>query len=100
MTQRTGGSRRKTRHKLSKPLRTKGKLSIRNYFQTFKQGDKVVLKAEPAVQTAMYLPRFHGKIGTVKSKRGACYEVSLKDGNKQKLLIIHPVHLKGHMRKT
>lgn len=93
MTRRKG-YKHKSRHKLTKHIRSKGKISIRKYFQTFKEGDKVVLKAEPAVQKAMYMPRFHGRVATVKAKRGACYELELMDGNKQKLLIVHPVHLK------
>lgn len=93
MTRRCG-YRHKSRHKLSKPLRAKGKISIRNYFQEFKEGESVILKAEPAVQKAMYMPRFHGRVGKVKAKRGACYEVMVMDGNKAKLMIIHPVHLK------
>ncbi len=94
MVQRTGGSRRKTRHKLHKPLKTRGRLSIRNYFQAFNEGDKVLFKAEPAVQGGMYLPRFHGKTGTVKNKQGSCYEVIIKDGRKEKIIIVHPVHLR------
>ncbi len=66
MTQRIGGFRRKTRHKLRKNVRQKG----------------------------MYLPRFHGRIGVVKGQRGKCYEVAIKDGSKEKILIVHPVHLK------
>ena len=95
MVQRIGGFRRKTRSKLRKKVREKGKISISKYLQSFKVGEKVCLKAEPAVQKGMYFPRFHGKVGTVKSKRGKCYEVFIKDGKKEKMLIIHPVHLKG-----
>ena len=94
MVQRIGGSRRKTRHKLLKPKRSKGKISVKNFFQTFNEGEKVVLKAESAVQKGMYFPRFHGKTGTIKKKAGSCYKVSIKDGNKIKELIVHPVHLK------
>jgi ribosomal protein L21E len=54
MSKKIGSLRRKTRHKLSKTQRTKGKISLTKYFQKFKQGDKVVLKAEPAVQKGMY----------------------------------------------
>ena len=93
MVKRIGGFRRKTRHKLKKPPGKKGKISIRNYFQQFQIGQKVVLKAEPAVQKGMYFPRFHSKTGVVKGKKGKCYEVTIKDGGKEKLLIIHPVHL-------
>jgi len=94
MVKRIGGFRRKTRSKLKKPVRKKGKISIKNYFQNFKAGDKVLLKAEPAVQKGMYFPRFHSKVGVVRGKKGTCYEIEIKDGKKQKMLVIHPVHLK------
>ena len=94
MVSKIGGFRRKTRHKLLKPRRTKGKISITNFFQTFDEGEKVVLKAEPAVQKGMYFPRFHGKSGIIKKKIGRCYKVEIKDGKKLKEPIVHPVHLK------
>jgi len=94
MTKRIGGSRRKTRQKFAKDIRKKGKISIKNYFQTFKGGDKVYLVIEPAVASGMYHTRYYGKTGIVKEKRGRCYEVAIKDKNKQKLVIVHPVHLK------
>ncbi len=94
MAQRTGGFRRKTRHKLRKNKKEKGKISIRKYFQKFKEGDKVYLKAEPAVQKGMYLPRFHGKAGCIVKKQGECYYVKIKDGKKEKNLLVHPIHLK------
>jgi large subunit ribosomal protein L21e len=85
--------KRKTRGKLSKEFRTKGKISIRNYFQHFKNGDKVVLKAEPAIAKGMYYPRFHGKNALVIGKQGDCYQVLIKDGGKEKMIIVHPIHL-------
>lgn len=91
---RKGGVRRKTRSKLSKKLINKGKISLRSYFATYKNGDKVVLKAESAVQKGMYLPRYHGKEGTIVGKRGRSYEVRISDHTKSKVLIVHPVHLK------
>ncbi len=94
MVKRIGRSRRKTRHSMKKNVRNKGKISISSYFQEFKEGDKVTLKAEPAFQKGMYFRRFHGRKGVVKKKTGKCYEVMLKDKGKQKMLIVHPVHLK------
>ncbi|MBW2992831.1 50S ribosomal protein L21e [Candidatus Woesearchaeota archaeon] len=94
MAQRIGGQRRKTRHKLQKKTRQKGKISITKYFQEFSKGDKVLLAAEPAVHTGMYNPRFHSKVGIIKSKRGNCYNIQIKDGGKEKTLIVHPVHLR------
>ncbi len=91
---RIGGPRRKTRHKFKKSLREKGKLSLTKFFQKFVAGDRVQLKAEPAVQGGLYHGKFHGKLGVVESKSGRCYNVRVKDINKEKTLIIHPVHLK------
>lgn len=94
MVKRIGTSRSKTRHKFQKNIRTKGKISITKYFQTLDVGERVILKMEPAVHSGMYFHRFHGKVGTVFGKKGTCYEVKIKDFNKEKLLIVHPVHLK------
>ena len=94
MATRRGGFRRKTRSKLRKQVKTRGKISIRKYFQGFKAGERVVLAAEPAVQKGMYFPRFHGRSGIILKKQGNCYAVSFKDGNKEKVVITHPVHLK------
>ncbi|MEW6062778.1 MAG: 50S ribosomal protein L21e [Nanoarchaeota archaeon] len=91
---RIGGSRRKTRKKLKKNIRLKGKISLRKYFQNFNIGDKVCLVAEPSIQKSMYHARFHSLTGTVKAKRGSCYEILVKDKNKEKTIITHPIHLK------
>ncbi|MBW3014542.1 50S ribosomal protein L21e [Candidatus Woesearchaeota archaeon] len=95
MVTRVGGSRRKTRYKLAKDKAKKGKISIRDFLQSFKPGDKVELRAETGHQKGMYHPRFHGKVGKVTdSKKGRCYEVVIKEGSMAKRLIVHPVHLK------
>ncbi len=94
MTKRIGGFRRKTRNKLKKNIRKRGKISLTRYFQEFNENDRVILSAEPAVQKGMYFPRFHGLTGIVKGKKGNCYEIIIKDGGKQKTLVVHPVHLK------
>ena len=94
MVKKIGTFRRKTRHKLGKKKRTKGKISVSSYFKAFEIGDKVVLKAEPAVHKGMYFPRFYGKMGRIKGKKGRCYEVLITDHKKEKTLIVHPVHLK------
>jgi large subunit ribosomal protein L21e len=94
MVKRIGGFRRKTRYKFRKQKRNRGKISLTDYFQSFSAGDKVYLGVEPAVQKGMYYPRFMGKTGIIKGKRGRCYEVSINDVNKAKLLVVHPVHLR------
>jgi ribosomal protein L21E len=94
MVTRIGGFRRKTRAKLRKNRRDRGKFTLTKFFQEFDAGQKVVLKAEPAYQNGMYFPRFHGKVGIIGDKKGRCYEVKIKDGNLQKNLVVHPIHLK------
>ena len=94
MTKRLGGFRRKTRSKLRKNPRTRSKISITNYLQEFNINDKIILKAEPGIQKAMYFPRFYAKPGIIQSKQGNCYKILIKDGKKDKILIVHPIHLK------
>jgi len=92
MARRTGGFRRKTRSKLKRT--EKGKILIRKFIQKFEEGQKVLLSADSSIQKGMYFPRFHSKIGVVKGKKGRCYEIKIKDGNKEKMVIVHPSHLR------
>ena len=94
MSKRTGGPRRGSRSKLKKNIKQRGKISLTRFFQKFVEGDRVILVAEPAVHKGMYHPRHHGRQGIVQKKRGDCYEVLVKDINKEKKFIVHPVHLK------
>lgn len=94
MVDRVGGFRRKTRYKMSKNFREKGKIRIRYFLQSFEEGDKVLLHAEPSYQKGMYHPRFYGKPGTISKKLGTCYEVKIKDFTKEKSLVVHPIHLR------
>ena len=87
------GTRRKTRYSLQKHKRDKGKMSLSKYFQEFKTGDKVSLKIDPSVKKGMFHPRFHGKNGVIKGKKGNTYEVLVKDLKKQKTIMVHPIHL-------
>ena len=89
-----GGGRRKTRDLYSKPLRMRGKFNIKAFLQKFIQGDKVVLKAEPAYQGGMYHRRYHSKVGTIVGTQGECYKVDIKDHKLKKTLLVHPVHMR------
>lgn len=70
-------------------------MSLREFFKGFKEGDRVVLKAEPAYQGGLYASRFHGRFGVVAGKQGRCYYVNIMDGNMKKKLLVHPIHLKA-----
>lgn len=96
MVKRIGGSRRKTRTIFKKPANQRGKLSITRYFQKYKEGDKVLLKAEPSIHGGMYFRRFDSRMGEIVGKQGRCYLVKINDLGKTKMLIVHPVHLKRY----
>lgn len=79
---------------MRKHVKAHGKISLVRFLQTFGVGDKTQLVAEPAYHKGLFHMRFYGKMGTIKAQRGQCYIVSIQDKNKQKDLIVHPVHLK------
>jgi len=94
MVKTVGSRRKKTRSKLSKSPRQRGKVALRRFVAKLNVGDRVVLNAEPSVQRGMYFPRFHGLSGTIVSERGNAYFVSIKDKGKRKKLLVSKIHLK------
>lgn len=88
------GLRRKSRDKLSKNVRERGKIKIRYILQEFNIGDKVVIKIDSSFHKGMPHHKFYGKIGEIVNKRGDCYEVKVKDIEKEKIIIVHPAHLR------
>lgn len=94
MGKRKGGYRKKTRSKLKKHYKKKGRISLKSYLQAFEPSTKVILKPEPAFHKGMPHQRYFGRHGRIIKKQGRCYQVEIRDGNSCKLLVIHPVHLK------
>jgi large subunit ribosomal protein L21e len=77
----------------SKKVREKGKLRLSSYFKKLEDGDSVALVIERGVRTT-FPKRLQGLSGKVTGSRGKFKIVEIKDGNKLKTYIIHPVHLK------
>lgn len=95
MVKRIGTQQRKTRNKYKRHVRQRGKLSLSKFFQEFAEGDKVGLVINSSIQYGRFYPRFYGTTGTITGKKqGFCYEVKIMDGNKDKTLYVHPIHLK------
>jgi len=65
-----------------------------SFFQTLNVGDKVVFMADSSHHGSLYHAPFHGRAGAVDGMQGQCYKVKFKDGNKEKMLLVHPVHLR------
>jgi large subunit ribosomal protein L21e len=89
------GYRTKTRRVFKKDLRERGLRSLSRFFKKYEIGDKVDIIIDSAFQKrGMPHKRFQGKTGIVVGIRGRCYEVSVKDIHKEKLLIIGREHLR------
>ena len=78
---------------ITKNIKERGKIKFSRYFQDLKEGDKVSVVIESAVRINA-LERIQGRTGTIKEKRGRACVVLIKDQNKMKEYILHPVHLK------
>ena len=76
-----------------KAPRTKGKISLSRYFQTFEKGDSVAVARELSVPLG-YSKRIQGRTGKVIERKGDAYHVEINDLNKKKYYFIKPVHLK------
>ena len=93
MVKRVGSSRRKSRNLFSVPKKMKGKLPVSSFVKKIAVGEHAQLSLQPSVNEGAYFRRFHGRVGMVVGMQGSCYKVRIKDGGKEKTLIIGPVHL-------
>ena len=87
------GPRTKTRNLLKKSVRARGLSPITKGLQIFEAGEKVNIVIDPSIHKGMPFSRFHGLTGVVVAARGKAYEVSVKDGNKTKIVVARPEHL-------
>ncbi len=92
---RSKGALHKTRYKLKKSIREKGRLPTTKLMKSFSVGDKVHIIIESSYQKGQPHPRFHGKTGEVTGVRGRSYLVAVRDGNAIKTVISAPVHLEA-----
>ncbi len=76
-----------------KPIREKGKLRLSRYFQKFEEGDNVAVVKEISL-SCDFPKRLQGRTGTVEGMRGRSVVLKIKDQNKEKVLIVPPIHLK------
>ena len=87
------GMRKKSRDKLSRTVRARGKSSVVRAIQEFETGAMVHVIIDPSIHKGMPHPRFHGKTGEVVGKRGRAFVLKVTDGNATKTLITLPEHL-------
>ena len=76
-----------------KKIRTRGKISLSEYFKELREGDTVSVSREKGLQPS-FPKRMQGRTGIIENKRGNTYVVKLSDQGKEKRLIIGAIHLK------
>jgi large subunit ribosomal protein L21e len=93
MVQKSRGPRKRTRNLLK--MKVREKVPITKYLQEFEIGSTVVLRPVPSSHRGMPFKRFIGRTGVITDKRGKSYIIKIKDGNKEKIIISRPEHLKA-----
>ena len=94
MVKASKGTRTKTRSLLRKKPRDRGLSPITMGLQTFEAGEKVNIIIDPSVHNGMPFSRFHGLTGVVVGQRGDAFEVNVMSGNKMKMVVARPEHLR------
>ena len=89
------GERRKFTQKLKRRPRERGLSPVSRAVQDFNPGDRANIVIDSSVHRGMPNPKFHGKTGTVISKRGRSYILQVKDMNATKTVIVAPEHLRS-----
>jgi large subunit ribosomal protein L21e len=90
------GYRRGTRRLLKKAPRKRGKPKLSKLLYEYELDSRVIIKIDSSVQKGMPHRRFHGRIGTVKAKRGRGYVVSVAQGDAVKEIIVRSEHLEPY----
>ncbi|MCG2869683.1 MAG: 50S ribosomal protein L21e [Vulcanisaeta sp.] len=91
---RTHGLRYKSRKLLSKSPRERGRPGLSRWLYEYKIGDKVVIDIDPTYVSTAPHRRYQGKVGTIIGKRGKAYEIEVYLGDKRKIIITTPDHIK------
>ncbi len=85
------GKRGKTRYKFAK---RGSKVSVSDIMATFEDNDRVQVVVDGSYHAGLPHKSFHGLTGRITGKIGEAYEVSLKKGNQDLVVITTAVHLK------
>jgi large subunit ribosomal protein L21e len=90
------GYRRGSRRLSTKASRDKGKPKLGKLLIAYEVGSQVIVKIDSSEQKSLPHKRFHGKIGTVKARRGRGYVVSVPQGDAVKEIIVRSAHLEPY----
>lgn len=91
---RSKGLRSRSRSLLSKHPRERGMRGLSYLLFEYKVGDRVCFDIDPSsIRTAPHR-RYHGLTGVIVGKRGKAYIIETKLGDKRKIIITTPEHIK------
>lgn len=94
MVRNSKGTRTGTRKIISRKPRERGLSPITHSLQRFDVGDYVNIVIDASMHKGMPHKRFHGLTGVVHALQGDAYAIRVKMGNKYKLPVICPEHLR------
>lgn len=86
------GFRRGTKKRLQRKPREKFK--VNDFLRQFRVDERVAVKINSSSQKGVPHPRFDGKIGKIREKRGDSYVVEICVGRSKRDVISRPEHLK------
>ncbi len=96
MVKRTHGYRYKCRKLLSKTPRERGRPGLSRWMIEYKVGDKVVIDIDPTYVSTAPHRRYQGKVCTVIGKQGKAYVLECYLGDKRKIIVTTPDHIRPH----
>ena len=93
MVKSSKGIRNRTRGILRWHPRLRGKVPVTHALRRFELGQRASVYIDPRVHIGMPHRRYQGRTGVVVGQRGEAVELQIRDGGKQKLLVVRPEHL-------
>jgi large subunit ribosomal protein L21e len=93
VARRSKGLKSKSRYKMTKHPRQHGLYPVSKAVQDLQAGTRVSIILEPGLVKGQPHPRYHGRIGVVRERRGKAYIVEIRDGGSTKKIISRPEHL-------
>jgi large subunit ribosomal protein L21e len=93
LVRRSKGYRSKTRTLFRKEPRERGKVGLSRLLRVYNPGDKVKIRIDSGVHKGMPHRRYHGRVGTIKGRRGRSYVIEVAVGNQTRTLIARPEHI-------
>jgi large subunit ribosomal protein L21e len=94
MVKRSHGYRVGSRKMMTKKVRERGMPSLGKLLRIYEEGERVDILIDPSIHGGQPHRRYHGRVGIIRGRRGRSYEVETTLGEKVKLLIIRPEHLR------